>query len=176
MTATALRPMPVPDAAPPIEVGDVQVRLVRHRRGGAPGPLAVQGTLRLVLADGEDDPDDDFGPVATPRRDLPDPDAWSRGLVQVLVEVVAGQRPCTQLLRWTSTGVYEQVRRERMPPPAPGGAPRRRPQVRSVRVCEPADGVAEVCAVVNGQQRTHAVALRLEGHDGRWRITALETR
>jgi hypothetical protein len=90
-------------------------------------------------------------------------------------EVVAGQRACTQLLRWTTTGVYEQVRRERMPSSTSAGGQRRRPQVRTVHVCEPADGVAEVSAVVTGQRRTHAIALRLEGHDGRWRVTAYET-
>jgi hypothetical protein len=60
--------------------------------------------------------------------------------------------------------------------------------VRSVRVCEPADGVAEVSAVVvgleavaatkgrtgaAGRRRCRAVALRLEGVDGRWMMTAL---
>jgi hypothetical protein len=43
-----------------------------------------------------------------------------------------------------------------------------------VRVCEPADGVAEAAAVVHGPQRTRAVALRLEGMDGRWRVTAFQ--
>jgi hypothetical protein len=173
MTATALRPMPVPDVAPPIEQDDPQA-FPALGRGAHAEPPAVQETLRLVLG-GLADEDDEFGPVPTPRRDLPDPTTWSRGLVQVMVEVVAGQRACTQLLRWTTTGVYEQVRRQRMPPAGLAGPPRRRPQVRSVRVCEPADGVAEVCAVVSGQHRTHAIALRIEGHDGRWRVTAFET-
>jgi hypothetical protein len=46
--------------------------------------------------------------------------------------------------------------------------------VRSVRVCLPADGVAEASAVVVSRGRVLAVALRLEGLDGRWRMTALE--
>jgi len=175
MTATALRPMPVPDTAPPVESDDVRPRS-RRVLVGTSGPEPVQGTLRLVVGGCTDEPeDDDFGPVPTSRRDLPDPASWSRRLVQVMVEVVAGQRACTQLLRWTTTGVYEQIRRERMPPTGPAGGQLRRPQVRTVHVCEPADGVAEVSAVVAGQRRTHAIALRLEGHDGRWRVTAYET-
>jgi hypothetical protein len=46
--------------------------------------------------------------------------------------------------------------------------------VRSVRVSEPHDGVAEVCAVVQQGPRCRAIALRLEGIDGRWQCTALQ--
>jgi hypothetical protein len=105
------------------------------------------------------------------------------------VEVLAGERPVTQLVRWTSAGVYAQVQRRsslaartrlqgRDARPGTGGqvAPRTtgRPLVRSVHVSAPADGVAEVCAVVLRAGRAHAVALRLEGLAGRWQCTALE--
>ena len=46
--------------------------------------------------------------------------------------------------------------------------------VRSVHVSLPADGVAEVAALVRRGARSTAVALRLEGLDGRWQCTALE--
>jgi aerobic-type carbon monoxide dehydrogenase small subunit (CoxS/CutS family) len=46
--------------------------------------------------------------------------------------------------------------------------------VRTVRVCEPADGVAEACAVVIDGNRVRALALRLVGLDGRWRVEALQ--
>ena len=45
--------------------------------------------------------------------------------------------------------------------------------VRSVHVSEPVDGVAEVCAIVQQGPRCRAIALRLEGIDGRWQCTAL---
>jgi hypothetical protein len=45
--------------------------------------------------------------------------------------------------------------------------------VRSIHVGEPADGVAEICALVQRGPRASAVALRLEGLDGRWKCTAL---
>jgi hypothetical protein len=41
-------------------------------------------------------------------------------------------------------------------------------------VSEPADGVAEVCALVRRGARSTAVALRMEGMDGRWQCTAIE--
>ena len=44
----------------------------------------------------------------------------------------------------------------------------------SVHVCEPADGVAEVSTVFRRGGRARAVAFRLQGVDGRWRITALQ--
>jgi len=46
--------------------------------------------------------------------------------------------------------------------------------VRSVRVCEPADGVAELSAVVQAGARFRAIAARLEGLDGRWRCVRLQ--
>jgi hypothetical protein len=50
------------------------------------------------------------------------------------------------------------------------------PLVKSVRVSEPADGVAEVAAVVLRGTVYSAAAARLEGFDGRWRAVALELR
>ena len=45
--------------------------------------------------------------------------------------------------------------------------------VSSVHVSEPADGVVEASAVAVGGPRARAVAVRLEGWDGRWRCTRL---
>jgi hypothetical protein len=130
------------------------------------------------------DPDlDDFGPQPTGRDRLPEPRAWGGRLVQALVEVLAGDRPAGQLVRWTSSEVYDDVtalvpvgahrgpdRRAR----PPGTGRPARAAVRSVHVTEPADGIAEVAATVSRGRRTTAVALRLEGLDGRWQCTALE--
>jgi hypothetical protein len=46
--------------------------------------------------------------------------------------------------------------------------------VRSVRVSEPADGVAELCATVETGRRVRALAMRLEEHHGRWCCTRLQ--
>lgn len=171
MSAVALRHTPVPDCLPPLELGPA-----RHRASSEAGTEPAQGVLALVVSDGVlgDDDEDDFGPVPTRSADLPDPLTWSRGLAQVVVEVLAGLRPASQLLRWTTTLVHEQIRRLAVQPSPDHRRTTRRPVVRSVRVCEPADGVAEVSAVVCGQRRTEALALRLEGGDGRWRLTVLQ--
>ena len=53
-----------------------------------------------------------------------------------------------------------------------GAGSTRRTVVRGVRVCEPADGVAEASAVVVDGGRVRALAFRLVGLDGRWRVEA----
>jgi hypothetical protein len=97
--------------------------------------------------------------------------------VQAIVEVTSGVRPVAQLVRWTTTDVYATIqRRIAHTELAQRGANGRRVGaiVRSIHIDEPADGVAEVCAVVQHGARCRAVALRLEGFDGRWQCTALQ--
>lgn len=173
MTAPAsiLRHLPVPDTEPPLEVvpePDPPWRRARRRP-----PVGVQQVLTLVVGGEAAAEDTDFGPLPTATSDLPDAERWARQMVQVIAEVLSSQRPATQLLRWTVPDVYDEVRGRTTALNRPG-VTYRRPRVGSVRVCEPADGVAEVAAVVHGPQRTRAVALRMEGMDGRWRVTAFE--
>ena len=107
---------------------------------------------------------------------LPDPHVWSGRLVQAIVEITAGARPAAQLIRWTSADVYAtlQFRSARAVGERRPGHRSHADLVRSVRVDEPVDGVAEVCAVVQRGRRCAAIALRLEGVDGRWQCTALQ--
>ena len=96
-----------------------------------------------------------------------------------MLEVMTGVRPAPQVLRWTSPEVYAVVARRsalvarRV---AEGRAPRTRPRLHvvRVRVCEPADGVAEAAVVVRDGPRVRAVAVRLVGQDGKWRVSALQ--
>ena len=165
-----------------------------------PRPVAVQGTLaldwqlpggvgavpepdrslRLVPREPAVDLDTDpaVAVVATSRRDLPDPGPWTAQLVQAVLEVLARERPRHQLVRWLTTEVYADLglHLAAAQPPVPPGQPRvarARRTVSSVHVFEPADGVVEASAVVLGGRRARAVAVRLEGWDGRWRCTRL---
>ena len=132
------------------------------RRGGAP----------VALGRDEEHPDEKL--PRTPRAGLPEPRAWAGRFVQVLLEVLAGERPASQVMRHVSLAVYSDL--VAAPPRASRG--RARPAsaatVVSVRVMEPDDGVAEVTAVTRRGSRHRAVALRLEGQGGRWRCVALE--
>jgi hypothetical protein len=139
-------------------------------------PAALAPPLRLVSGAAADDVLDEveFGPQPTPRAALPEPRGWAGRFVQAVVEVLAGDRPAAQLVRWTTMDVYDQVTSRMPAQPRDRAAGPARATVRSVHVYEPADGVAEVSALVRRGIRCTAIALRLEGMDGRWQCTALE--
>jgi hypothetical protein len=110
-----------------------------------------------------------------PRTNLPDPARWGRRLLIGIIETAGGRRPLQQLSALLSQSVAQGLGAD-----FERAAQRRRPHwthaatVRSVRVCEPAEGVAELSATVQAGPRVRAVALRLESHDGRWRCTRLQ--
>lgn len=143
-----------------------------------PPPWTLLPAARQPYAAGDFD---DEGPEQTARAALPDPRMWAARLGQAVVEVCSGGRPVSQLLRWTSPAVYTDLAARYGPMARRRAAEHRTTavrtrfeQVRSVHVCEPADGVAEVSLVVGGGERPRAVALRLEGLNGRWVCTRLE--
>lgn len=142
--------------------------------GGLPAEPSAAPALRRVRPADEDAVDPAVAQVPASRADLPEPGAWTGRLVQAVLEVLAHERPRTQLVRWLSPDVYADLGVHlgaRPPGVAAGGRARR--TVSSVHVFEPADGVVEATAVVVGGRRARAVAVRLEGWDGRWRCTRL---
>lgn len=168
-----LRRFPFPLAGPPLlgSPGEV-TSIVGHVGEG-------QGVLPLELpARGRGSGEVAFaGPQPTGSADLPDAAAWSRRYLLVLLDVLAGQRPPQQLLRWCAPDVYVGVQRRAQLAARVRqrtGAAHRAPVVQSVHACVPADGVVEVAAVVRDGSRVRASALRLEGWDRRWRVTVLE--
>ena len=160
----------LPSGVPAVPVEPIGLRLVPSLP--SPGsPTSPDPTRPDAL---EELDEVDFGPQPTSRTELPEPRRWAARLVQALVEVLAGDRPVGQLVRWTSAAVYDDVAALALPGER-GTSAGGRGVVRSVHVSEPVDGVAEVAAVVVRRgRRTTAVALRLEGLDGRWQCTAVE--
>jgi hypothetical protein len=129
---------------------------------------------RLPMCDLTTDPA--VAVVATPRCELPEPSRWTAQLVQAVIEVLGHERPRQQLVRLLSPSLYADISAAVLAgaqPKRPGQAPRARRSVSSVHVFEPADGIIEANAVIVGGARARAVALRLEGWDGRWRCTRL---
>jgi Family of unknown function (DUF6459) len=114
-------------------------------------------------------------PGHAPSPVLPEPRQWAAQFVQAAVEVTTGLRPPSQLVRWTNDEVRTLlVRRAELARRTPGRTRQpRRGVVRSTRVCIPCAGVAEATVVISDGPRVRAVALRMEGTDGRWRVTAL---
>jgi Family of unknown function (DUF6459) len=161
----------------------------------APTPVAtVQGTLALDLGPRLDVPEPptlpgpglaehgsgiDVGQVDLVRRRRFEQHAARIGAA--VVEIVGGDRPVSQVLRWTTPEVYQDLaRRAHLVASAVG----RRPgagDVQSVRphlVAAHTSFVSERCAEVSLHvrygQRSRAVAARFELIRDRWQVSALE--
>jgi len=151
----------------------------------------VQGTLALDLSPRQEPPAP--RPRVTPGADVVPIDlqrrrqleAWAGRFAQAAVEIVGGDRPATQLLRWTSEEVYVDLqRRARLVAAAgqhtPGQARVQpvRPKVAGVRASFVADWIVEAAIRVRYGPRSRAVAARFERRTDlrgdRWVCTALE--
>jgi hypothetical protein len=116
---------------------------------------------------------DPFAARPTGRNELPEPGVQARRLVIGMIETVTGRRPASQLRHHTSPTVQAGLARDAGRITRLGTA-RRPATLHSLHVTEPADGVAEVAAVLRVEDRFRALALRLEGVDGRWRCVRLQ--
>jgi hypothetical protein len=123
-------------------------------------------------------PDEFFGHQPATRATLPNPQPLLENLTRCVIEILAGARELEQISRWVTDDVYRNLlkrvvisARARQ---AKGQATSRPSfAIGSTSYCEPRDGVVEAVVIVRGKARTRAVALRLEGLDGRWRATAI---
>jgi hypothetical protein len=171
---------PVPDTEPPFDP-DRGTPGGRPRRSGSrstarsafvrdAGPTNLRTVPTSVACEAVPSwsADADVGVRRTATAALPPAGRAAQVLATALVEVLCGRRPMGQLRVHTAPGVFAGLA-NRVPRGWGGPA-----QATSVRVCQPADGVAEVSVTVRGNQRAHAMAFRIEGVDGRWRITALD--
>ncbi|MCH1866459.1 Rv3235 family protein [Nocardioides sp. CFH 31398] len=156
----------------------------------------VQGTLALDLVPRLDPPPAPEAPAGTRRPQEADADvvpidrqrrreleSWTWRYAQSVVEVVAGDRPVSQLLRWTTPPVYADLARRahlvaRAGGHLPGqGRPRRaaaRAQVLGVRTSFVGRDAAETSIHVRHGERSRAIAARFELVGGRWQCCALE--
>jgi hypothetical protein len=145
-----------------VPVAAVQGSLALHLRGRQAAPVTPE--LRVVGGDGTGE-----------QREVR---AWAARFAQATVEVLGGDRPVAQLLRWTTARVYTDLdRRVRIlgrTAPAPQRRRTIRPQVRSVHVFQPEPGSAEVSVHVRHGQRSRALAARVERRNGRWTCVALQ--
>lgn len=157
-----LRLVPAPPSAPPYD--------------DEPGTAPILRLVTPLVPLPEVGPFDDDAWVAaerTPTAALPAAQGFARVLLQAVLEVAAGVRPAKQLQRDTSPELYASLLETiSARPRATGTRPDRR-AIRSVHVQQRPEGIAEVCATVRNGERTLALALRLEGLDGRWKCTEL---
>jgi hypothetical protein len=145
-----------------------------------PVPItSTQGTLALDLLPRQDPPVAAVVPIGRQRRR--GAQAWAQRFVQAAVEIVGGDRPASQLLRWTSADVFADLnRRAQLVARAGGHAPGRarvqpvRPRVLSVHTCFVTDDVLETSIHVRYGERSRALAARFEARQDRWVCTALD--
>ncbi|HEX4429127.1 MAG TPA: Rv3235 family protein [Frankiaceae bacterium] len=110
--------------------------------------------------------------IVDPAPDTSDTSARAAVMVtRALLEVLSGLRPASQLSRWTSVSLQEDL--ERRAPRRPTG---RRQHLLRIRLSEPSPGVAEVCALTKDvtRGRIRVMALRLERRGQQWIVTRLQ--
>ncbi|MCR1782063.1 hypothetical protein KVF89_05910 [Nocardioides carbamazepini] len=169
---------------------------VPHELVGLRLPVPVsptQGTLAIALLPRQSPPRPAGRP---PRRPPSRPGAvvvpidqrlrhaieeWTHRFVQAAVEIVGGDRPVSQLVRWTTRDVYADLHRRALLVARAGGhqpglarVQPVRPRVQSVHACFLSDAVVECGVHVRHGERSRAVAARFERRDQRWVCTALD--
>ncbi|MFC7402034.1 Rv3235 family protein [Citricoccus sp. GCM10030269] len=102
----------------------------------------------------------------------------ARVVALACVEAELGLRPARQLSAWLDLSTYgKMVRRadlaQRIRPSSEGSAAPM-PQALGARCCAAGEGVYEASATIQLPDRVRAMALRIEKHRTRWRVTALE--
>lgn len=150
---------------------DQPARSPLHLVRPGPAPAVPPGDPSTVQpAEGEPATDEVFDTVRTRRAALPPPGPRAAVLIRAVLETISGDRPPVQLMRWVTPAVFEDIESAIYA----GSARCWAASMRRLVVTEPADGVAEVAAVVQRGVRATALAMRLEGLDGRWVVTALQ--
>jgi len=152
---------------------------------------SVQGTLALDLGPALDPPEPRVRarPGDSARLDVVRVDLVSRRRFEqhaarigaAVVEIVGGDRPVSQVLRWTSPEVYQDLARRahlvartvgRVP--GDGAVQQVRPHLVAAHTSFVSQRCAEVSLHVRYGDRSRAVAARFELVRDRWQVTALE--
>ncbi len=139
-------------------------------------PHSVQGALALDFGHGvRSSRAPDLRLLPGHRLEL---EGYAHRFARAVVEVMAGDRGPSQLLRWTTEGVYAELcQRARLlhrTTPSDRRVRRLRSQVLSVHLFYPSARAAELSIHVRRGERSRAIAARLELVEGRWLCTALQ--
>jgi hypothetical protein len=154
-----LRLVPAPASAPPYD-DEPDRPVLRLVRCAPPAPVACDDDAWLAAE-------------RTATAALPASHVFARTLVQAVLEVLAGVRSLKQLRREMTPELYTTIATSLEGRAQPSGLRPDLRAVRSVHVQERPEGIVEACATVQRDGRFGALALRLEGFEGRWRCTDL---
>lgn len=170
---SAERVVRLPRRVPVAEVQGTLALDLQPRRE-PPAPLRTAPAAAEQQHDGAD-----VVPIGRPRR--PELDAWISRFGQAAVEIVGGDRPVAQLLRWTTAEVYADLERRallvgRAGHHQPGQARVQpvRPRVVAVHTSFPLPTAVEACLRIQYGKRSRALAGRFEERSGHLVCTALE--
>lgn len=105
-------------------------------------------------------------------KGLPEPKAWTKQLVTGIAEVLIGERPIFQLMRWVSFEVYLEIDKN-MKLRDNTSKQRVRPLIRSVHIDQTSENVIQAIAVIQKGNRGRGMGIRLEAEIDRWRCTEL---
>jgi hypothetical protein len=134
-----------------------------------PRPATPRAPLTIADLDVPDwSTEADIGIRHTPARNLPRAAVASRTFAAALLDIMTGRRADRQLRPHCAPTVFGGLQTLTAAMPDEPGT------VLRLHVSEPADGVAEVSASFRRDARVAALAFRLQGIDGRWRLTDLQ--
>jgi len=114
----------------------------------------------------DDEFDPDFAPEPTSAQDLPELGEWCTRFAQNVLEVFAGRRQSTQLIKQFHHRIFSELIKK-------SGSERVVGKIRKLHLSEPLDGICETTVTVRFGDRLRALTFRFEGVDNRWLCTAL---
>jgi Family of unknown function (DUF6459) len=138
----------------------------------------LQHTVKRKLRNVDPLLDDDYRLTAEDVAQLPDPAPLLPAIATMVIEVIAGTRSVDHMANLVSDQVYDRLRNkihQRKLAESNAGRPPLMPKfaVGKIRTDSPSIGVIESVVLINTQQRTRAVAIRLEPIHKRWRATSV---
>lgn len=136
----------------------------------APVPKEIppqKGKLYLVPTTFGEEFDPDFAPIPCSAADLPALHPWTLKFAICTLEIWAGRRQPAQLAQWVHRAIYGNLVKQT-------GSQKEVGKIRTIKQCEPIDGVCESTITVRYGDRLRAMVIRFEGIDQRWLCTALD--
>ncbi len=108
-----------------------------------------------------------FAPEPTSASELPEITAFASKFAQSVLEIWAGKRPASQLIKWCDSTVYQELQ-------TAIGYQKEVGKFRNIYIHEPLDGLCESTVTVRFKDRLRSMTLRFEGVDHKWVCTNLE--
>ena len=103
------------------------------------------------------------------------PEPYVAQVSTLLADVLAGNRPATQMARWATLEVQQRLARRAALRKADGPVPAMRTRVSSISTMIVSGTAVQVAVVFLQGSRAHAAAVRMEHRHGRWQVTDVQS-